>query len=153
MRPGVRLGVDVGTVRIGLAFSDPHGMLALPIRTVARGEGDLRQILDEAVERAAIEIVVGLPLALSGRDSASTGDARQFAAGLARATDIPIRMIDERLSTVSATRALQASGRSAKKSRGVVDQVAAVIILQHALDAERTGGTLPGSILLPDERR
>ena len=158
MRPGVRLGIDVGKVRIGLASSDPHGMLATPVATVARAIGDasnddVRLILAEAVERAAVEIVVGLPLALSGKDSVSTRDARDFAARLAAAAGIPVRLVDERLSTVSATRALQASGRNSKRSRPVIDQVAAVIILQHALDVERTGGRPPGVVVDPDERR
>ena len=162
MRPGVRLGIDVGTVRIGLAASDPHGMLATPIRTVPRGGvetggvetgEDVRQILDESAVRSAVEIIVGLPLALSGKDSASTQDARDFAARLAEASNIPVRMVDERLSTVSATRALRASGRNSKRSRSVIDQVAAVIILQHALDAERSRGTPPGAVVEPNERR
>lgn len=153
MRSGVRLGIDVGTVRIGLASSDPQGMIATPVRTVARGDGDIAAILVEAVDRAAVEIVIGLPLALSGGDSASTQDARDFALRMAEAGDIPVRMVDERLSTVSATRALRASGRNSRKSRPVIDQVAAVIILQHALDAERTGGQLPGAVVIPHEGR
>ncbi len=153
MRPGARLGIDVGKVRIGLASSDPHGMLATPVATVPRGEGDVARILAESAERSAVEIVVGLPLALSGNDTASTQDARDFASRLAAATDIPVRLVDERLSTVSAGRALQASGRNSKKSRPIIDQVAAVIILQHALDAERTAGTLPGAVVDSHERR
>jgi putative Holliday junction resolvase len=145
------LGVDVGKVRIGVANSDPHGMLATPVATVARGEGDVARILAEAVERGAVEIVVGLPLALSGGDSASTQDARDFASRVARATATPVRLVDERLSTVSANRAMRATGRSTKKSRSVIDQVAAVIILQHALDAERAGGIPPGVVVAPDE--
>lgn len=153
MRSGVRLGIDVGKVRIGVASSDPHGMLATPVRTVPRGEGDVAAILGEAVDREVVEIVIGLPLALSGGDSASTQDARDFALRVAEAADIPVRMVDERLSTVSATRALQSSGRNSRKSRPVIDQVAAVIILQHALDAERTGGRLPGAVVVPHEGR
>jgi putative Holliday junction resolvase len=153
VRSGVRLGIDVGKVRIGVASSDPHGMLATPVSTVPRGEGDIAAILLEAVDRAAVEIVIGLPLALSGGDSASTQDARDFALRVAEAADIPVRMVDERLSTVSATRALQSSGRNSRKSRPVIDQVAAVIILQHALDAERTGGRLPGAVVVPHEGR
>ena len=145
------MGVDVGKVRIGVANSDPHGMLATPVATVARGEGDVARILAEAVERGAVEIVVGLPLALSGGDSASTQDARDFASRVARATATPVRLVDERLSTVSANRAMRATGRSTKKSRSVIDQVAAVIILQHALDAERAGGIPPGVVVAPDE--
>jgi putative Holliday junction resolvase len=147
----VRLGIDVGKVRIGVASSDPHGMLATPVATVQRGDGDVERILAEAAERAAIEIVVGLPLALSGGDSASTQDARDFATRVARATTVPVRLVDERLSTVSAHRAMRATGRSTRKSRPVIDQVAAVIILQHALDAERSGGTPPGAAVEPDE--
>ena len=153
MRPGVRLGIDVGKVRIGVASSDPHGMLATPVSTVARGDGDVATILLEAGDRTAIEIVIGLPLALSGGDSASTQDARDFALRIAEASDIPVRMVDERLSTVSATRALQSSGRNSRTSRPVIDQVAAVIILQHALDAERSGGRLPGAVVVPHEGR
>ncbi|WP_394771740.1 Holliday junction resolvase RuvX [Lacisediminihabitans sp.] len=151
MRPGVRLGIDVGKVRIGVASSDPHGMLATPVATVQRGDGDVERILAEAAERAAVEIVVGLPIALSGADSASTQDARDFAARVARATTVPVRLVDERLSTVSAHRAMRATGRSTRKSRPVIDQVAAVIILQHALDAERSGGKPPGAAVEPDE--
>ena len=153
MRAGVRLGVDVGKVRIGLAASDLHGMMAIPVATVPRGAGDVARILAEAIERSAVEIVVGLPLALSGNDTASTRDARIFAAEIASHSTIAVRMVDERMSTVSATRALQSSGRSAKKSRVIIDQVAAVIILQHALDVERSSGTPPGVSVDPDERR
>lgn len=151
MRPGVRLGIDVGTVRVGLARSDPHGMLATPIETVKRGKGDLERIARLIAETEANEIVVGLPIALSGRDTASTQDARDFALELARLRLAPVRMVDERLSTVSAHSALRASGRNAKNSRSVVDQVAAVIILQHALDHERAASAPPGTLVDPDE--
>ena len=147
MRTGARLGVDVGKVRIGVARSDLHGMLATPVETVPRGHGDLVRIAQLAAEIDAVEIVVGLPIALSGRDTPSTDDARAFAAQIARDLGIPVRMVDERLSTVSAHSALRASGRNAKNSRSVVDQVAAVIILQHALDFERAAGSPPGLIV------
>ncbi|MCU1523612.1 MAG: ruvX [Microbacteriaceae bacterium] len=151
MRSGVRLGVDVGKVRIGLAQSDPHGMLATPVMTVPRGADDVRTILEHAAELNAVEIVVGLPLALSGGETASTQDARDFAARIGASTSLPVRLVDERLSTVSAQRAMQASGRNTKRSRPVIDQVAAVIILQHALDVERSGGNPPGVVVEPDE--
>ncbi len=147
MRAGVRLGIDVGKVRIGVARSDLHGMLATPVETVSRGSGDLARIADIADEIGATEIVVGLPIALSGRDTPSTGDARAFADEIARAVPLPVRLVDERLSTVSANSALRASGRNAKNSRSVVDQVAAVIILQHALDFERSAGSPPGVVV------
>jgi putative Holliday junction resolvase len=145
----VRLGVDVGTARIGVARSDFHGMLATPVETVMRGPGDLARIAELSVEYDAVEIVVGLPIALSGRETASTGDARAFAGRLAAVQGATVRLVDERLSTVSAHAALRASGRNAKNSRSVVDQVAAVIILQHALDFERTAENPPGVVVEP----
>lgn len=151
MRTGVRVGVDVGTVRIGVARSDPHGMLATPVETVARGAGDIARILAIAAEVDALELLVGLPLSLAGRPTASTGDATDFAARLAAATPIPVRLVDERLTTVSANAALRSAGRTSRQSRSVVDQVAAVIIVQHALDFERAAGTPPGVIAHPDE--
>ncbi|AWB89291.1 Holliday junction resolvase RuvX [Salinibacterium hongtaonis] len=150
MRSGVRLGIDVGRARIGIARSDLHGMLATPIETVKRGEGDVARILSIASEIDAVEFVVGLPLSLSGASTPSTDDAREFAMVLAR-SGMPTRLVDERLSTVSAQQALRANGRTTKNSRSVVDQVAAVIILQHALDSERSSGNAPGSLVVPDE--
>jgi putative Holliday junction resolvase len=151
MRSGVRLGIDVGTVRVGVARSDLHGMLATPVETVPRGAGDLERVLVLATEVDAFELVVGLPLALSGRETASTADARAFAEQLASLASVPVRLVDERLSTVSANNAIRSSGKSQKQARSIIDQVAAVIILQHALDHERSGSSLPGSIVNPDE--
>lgn len=151
MRSGVRLGVDVGTARIGVARCDLHGLLATPVETVKRGAGDVERLAEIAAELEAVEIVVGLPIALSGRETASTGDAKAFALRLARSLQVPVRLVDERLSTVSANSALRASGRNAKNSRSVVDQVAAVIILQHALDFERSADSAPGVVVDPDE--
>lgn len=147
----MRVGVDVGKARIGVARSDLHGILATPVVTVPRGAGDMASIVSVAQDSGSIEIVVGLPISLAGTDTASTADAREFAGRLARISGISVRLVDERLSTVSATRALQASGRTARNSRQVIDQVAAVIILQHALDLERSGGTPPGVPVDPDE--
>jgi putative holliday junction resolvase len=151
VREGVRVGVDVGTVRIGVARSDLHGVLATPVETVPRGDGDVERILAIATELDALELIVGLPLSLSGSHTASTADAVGFAERLARATDLAVRLVDERLTTVSASSALRASGRTAKQSRSIIDQVAAVIIVQHALDFERAAGTPPGEIAHPDE--
>ncbi|WP_207456740.1 Holliday junction resolvase RuvX [Desertivibrio insolitus] len=144
MRSGVRLGVDVGKVRVGLAASDPHGMIATPIATLQRGESPIAAIVREAEERDALEILVGLPLSLSGGSTPSTDDAVGFARELAAATERPVRLIDERLTTVSAQSQLRQAGRSAKRQRSVVDQVAAVILVQHALDSERSSGRPPG---------
>ena len=151
MRPGVRLGIDVGTARVGVARSDPHGMLATPVETVKRGPGDIDRIRSIAEEFGPTEIIVGLPIALSGRETASTDDARGFARTLAGSLGLPVRLVDERLSTVSAGAALRASGRTTRNSRSVVDQVAAVIILQHALDFERSADLPPGAVVDPDE--
>jgi putative Holliday junction resolvase len=151
MSGGVRIGVDVGTVRVGVARSDPHGMLATPVETVPRAKdgSDIARVLAIADEHEAAAIVVGLPLALSGSRTASTEDAAGFAQRLADATHRPVRMVDERLSTVSAQSALRSSGRTVKNSRSVVDQVAATIILQHALDAERSNGRAQGTVVEP----
>lgn len=151
MRSGVRLGIDVGTVRIGVARSDLHGMLATPVETVPRGDGDLARLVAIAAELEVTEVIVGLPLALSGAETASTADARHFATALQLALPVPVRLVDERLSTVSAQSALRSSGKKAKSHRPVIDQVAAVIILQHALDSERGMGTPPGTTLSPNE--
>lgn len=151
MRAGVRLGIDVGKARVGVARCDRHGVLATPVETLARRDdviGSIRRLVDE---HEAMEVVVGLPLSLRGGDTASTDDSRQVALALARAIPgVPVRLVDERLTTVSAARALRDSGRSAKSSRSVVDQVAAVILLQHALDHERARGEAPGTIVDPD---
>jgi len=147
MRSGVRVGVDVGKVRIGVSRSDNHGMLATPVETVSRdltGVTDIARISAIVSELDAVEVIVGLPLALSGNRTASTEDAQDFAVLLGRALDVPIRLVDERLSTVSAQSALRASARPAKTQRPVVDQVAATIILQHALDSERSSGNPAG---------
>lgn len=151
MRSGVRLGIDVGTVRIGVARSDLHGMLATPVETVPRGDGDLARLATIAGELDATEIIVGLPLALSGRRTASTEDAVGFAERLNAVVDVPVRLVDERLSTVSAQAAVRTSGKTSKQTRSVIDQVAAVIILQHALDFERSSAQPPGVVVDPDE--
>ena len=150
MRTGVRIGIDVGQARVGVARSDRDGLLATPVETLAR-EGALDGIVAVAAELQPLEIVVGLPISLSGGDTPSTADARAFAAELAGRVAAPVRLVDERLSTVSAQRELHRSGRTARSSRAVIDQVAAVIILQNALDLERASGRAPGALVDPDE--
>jgi len=152
MRQGVRIGVDVGKARIGLAMSDPHGMLATPVETVPRdatGVTDLARITAVILDLGAVEVIVGLPIALSGKHTASTNDAVGFAEALALAVPVPVRLVDERLSTVAAQGVLRTAGRAAKTQRPVIDQVAATIILQHALDTERGLGRPPGSAVVP----
>ncbi|MBF4586222.1 MULTISPECIES: Holliday junction resolvase RuvX [Curtobacterium] len=146
MRSGRRLGVDVGRARIGIAVCDRDGLLATPVETVRRDDStDLRRILEIADEYDVLELVVGLPLSMSGGDTPSTDDARAFAARIAERR--PVRLVDERLSTVTAQRGLHQAGKNTKKSRSVIDQAAAVIILQHALDHERSAGAPPGTTL------
>ncbi|MCB0894702.1 MAG: Holliday junction resolvase RuvX [Nocardioides sp.] len=148
MRHGVRLGIDPGDARIGVARSDPTGFLATPVETVRRGKGDLARIAAIAAEEEAVEVVVGLPRSLSGREGPAAAKVREFAAALARrVAPLPVRLVDERMTTVSAEAMLRDRGRTGVKRRAVVDQAAAVLILQHALDAERTTGNPPGDIV------
>jgi putative Holliday junction resolvase len=145
MRSGVRIGIDVGRARVGVARSDRDGLLATPVETVARDDATLERMRRLIAELDPMEIVVGLPISLSGADTASTTDAREFATELAAASGVPVRLVDERLSTVTAQRQLRESGRRAKGSRPVIDQAAAVIILQNALDSERSSDLPPGT--------
>ncbi|MGH3413481.1 MAG: Holliday junction resolvase RuvX [Marmoricola sp.] len=143
--PGVRLGVDPGEARIGVAASDPSGMLAHPVETVARGTGDLDRLAGLAGDCEAVLIYVGLPRSMSGKEGPAAGKVRAFAAQLAgRVTPLPVRLYDERLSTVTAEQVLRQQGRKGRNRRAVVDQAAAVVILQAALDTERSTGRLPG---------
>lgn len=144
-RRGVRLGIDVGKARVGVARCDPDGLLAIPVETVTRDDGSVTRILELADEHAAVEVLVGLPLNMRGEDTASTEDARVFASALAKASVLPVRLVDERLSTVSAHAALRSSGRTQRSSRSIVDQVAAVVLLQQALDVEKSTGRPPGT--------
>jgi putative Holliday junction resolvase len=150
VRRGVRLGVDVGDVRIGVARSDPSGLIATPVETVARGRGDLARLRALAEEEPTLEIVVGLPRSLSGGEGPSAEKVRRFAGRLASyVAPVPVRLCDERLSTVSAEATLRERGRSGQKRRAVVDQAAAVVILQNALDTERGTGRAPGEPVNP----
>jgi len=147
VRRGVRLGVDVGKARVGVASCDPDGLLATPVETLPRAVA-LDSLARLAQEREPLEIVVGLPIALSGGHTASTDDAEQFARELAELVAAPVRLVDERLSTVQAASGLRAAGRSSKNQRQVIDQAAAVILLQHAVDSEKARGVPPGQLLV-----
>jgi putative Holliday junction resolvase len=144
----VRIGVDVGQVRIGVAGCDPAGLLASPLTTVRRGKGDLTALARVATGRDAMEIIVGLPRGLSGNEGASAADARSFAGALAgRLAPVPVRLVDERFTTVIAHDALRQGGRDGRARRTVVDQAAAALLLQGALDAERSTGQPPGELV------
>jgi putative Holliday junction resolvase len=144
---GRRLGVDVGSVRIGVASSDPDGILATPVETVARDRAGshLRRLAQIVAELGAVEVVVGLPRTLSDRTGPAARDAIEVADALARRiAPTPVRLADERLSTVSAQRSLREAGIRAKGQRAVIDQAAAVAILQSWLDQRRDLRASPG---------
>jgi putative holliday junction resolvase len=137
---GRRLGIDVGSVRIGVASSDPDGILATPVETVRRDRSGkhLRRLAELAAEAKAVEVIVGLPRTLADRTGPSAQDAIELAEALARrVAPTPVRLADERLTTVSAQRSLRAAGMRAKEQRAVIDQAAAVAILQSWLDQRR----------------
>ena len=147
---GRRLGIDVGTVRIGVAVSDPDGILATPVETVARdrrSDKHLRRLVRLIEEHEAVEVVVGLPRTLADRAGSSAQDAVELADLLAaRISPVPIRLADERFTTVTAQRALREAGVRAKGQRSMIDQVAAVGILQHWLDQRRATLTAHGEV-------
>jgi len=153
IRTGVRVAIDVGGARVGVAASDPEGTLAFPVAVLKRdlrSQHDLEELVALILERGAIEVIVGLPQTLRARDSSSTLDARTYAAALAaRIRPVPVRLVDERLSTVSAQKQLHAAGRDTKQSRAVIDAAAAVVLLEAALDRERNTGAPAGEQVLP----
>jgi len=140
---GRRLGIDVGSVRIGVAVSDPDGILATPVETVLRdrrknSDRHLRRLATLVDELDVVEVVVGLPRTLADRAGSSAQDAIGLADQLVpRITPVPVRMSDERLTTVAAQRSLRDAGVRAKGQRSVIDQAAAVGILQNWLDQRR----------------
>ena len=152
MLSGARLGIDLGSVRIGVAGSDPDGTLAYPLETVrrdAKWRSDVDRIAALTRERKVVEVVVGLPRSMSGREGAAASAARAWAIDLARRiAPVPVRLVDERLSTVTAQRDVRDSGVAGRKGRIVMDQAAAVVILQSALDSQRAGN-LPGTVVPP----
>jgi putative Holliday junction resolvase len=144
----VRLAVDVGSVRIGVARSDPGGVLASPLTVVRSGPGDLGTLATLAGSAEVIEVIVGLPTSLSGREGAAAAAARSFAAELAgRLAPVPVRLVDERFTTTQAHEALRRGGKDSRARRSVVDAAAAAVLLQAALDAERATGRPPGQLV------
>jgi putative Holliday junction resolvase len=134
------MGVDVGTVRVGLALSDPTGTLASPLETLKRAKdgSDLDRLVSLVMEHEVTEVVVGEPVHLSGASGASAADAGAYAQALAdRIPDVPVQLIDERLSTVTAASHLREGGIDSRKQRSVIDQAAAVVILQQFLDGRQ----------------
>lgn len=139
--PGVWFGIDVGSVRVGVARSDPRGVLALPVATLARDERDARDITELVgmlAEYEAVGVVVGLPRTLAGREGQAAEAARAYGAALAaRVAPLPVEFVDERLTTVSAQRKLHQGGVRGRAGRAVIDQAAAVELLQSWLDLRR----------------
>ncbi|PWF26410.1 Holliday junction resolvase RuvX [Ancrocorticia populi] len=148
MRRGKRLSIDVGQARLGVATCDPDAILATPVETLARNGSDIRRAAQMVKRESIIEVIVGLPLNMDGTEGASARHARSWAGKLAnRIAPVPVRLVDERLSTVTAHAQLSASGRSSRNHRSVVDQAAAIIILETALDIERQTGREPGELV------
>ena len=148
MRTGVRLAVDLGAARVGVARCDPSGLLASPLATLIRGHGDVDELAALAAVHDPIEVIVGLPTGLSGREGAAAEAARAFAQSLAaRLAPVPVRLVDERFTTVIAHEALRQGGRRSRERRPVVDKAAAALILQGALDAERSTGLPAGELV------
>ena len=140
--------MDVGDVRIGVAVSDPDGILATPVETVPAGPQAIARLAQLVVEFEAIECVVGLPVGLSGREGRAAAKVRAFCVDLLAAIEpVPVRLFDERMSTMTADGQLRDSGRSGASKRTVIDQAAATVILQTALESERTRGSAPGETL------
>lgn len=141
----------MGEARVGLATCDPAGVLATPVATLRRdheGLSEVDEIVAQARERQVIEVVVGLPRSLSGAEGVAATAIRDYASALHRRLGgTPVRLVDERLSTVDAHRSLHSSGVPGRHHRSRVDQAAAVVILQAALDTERNTGRPAGEAL------
>jgi putative Holliday junction resolvase len=142
------VGIDIGSVRIGVARSDPDGVLASPLETVRRGTGDLAELARITTDSEAIEVVVGLAVGLRGSEGKAARNGRAFASALAeRLAPVPVRLVDERFTTVLAHAALQQGGMDSRARRGSVDKAAAAVVLQGALDSERATGRPAGQLV------
>jgi putative holliday junction resolvase len=156
VRHGIRLGIDIGSVRIGVSSCDRDGLIATPLETIAavpegrkRPAVDLDRIAALAHDVQALEVIIGLPRSLSGAEGSAAELVRAYADRIARRVHpVPVRLVDERLSTVTAHQRLREAGVSGRKRRPVIDQEAAVVILQTALDTERSTGQPPGSLVV-----
>jgi putative holliday junction resolvase len=150
VRSGVRLAVDPGSVRIGVARSDPSGVLATPLTVLRQGKRALDALASLAAAEEAMEILVGLPRSLSGREGPAATVAKQFAADLAaRVAPVPVRLVDERFTTATAHDALRAGGHDSRARRQTVDSAAAAVLLEAALESERRTGLVPGELVSP----
>jgi putative holliday junction resolvase len=141
------MAVDWGEVRIGVAACDREALMAYPLGTVRAGEADIAELAALAAEHQVMEIVVGLPRSLSGAEGPAARKVREQAGRLAAATPVPVRLLDERLSTVTAAGRLRDSGKSARRQRTSIDAAAAVVILEEALAYERSRQQPPGKLV------
>lgn len=147
MRRGVRIGVDVGKARTGVAISDSDGILATPVGTFRAGGQDIHEVMSLVREKNVLEVIVGLPYNMDGSEGASARMARNWARRVAtRIAPVPVRMVDERLTTVTAHQKLHSVGKELRAHKAVVDQVAATLILDNALETERRTGRAPGEL-------
>ena len=146
-RRGPRVAIDWGDVRIGVAACDPDGVLAFPVTTVGAGVDEIAALAAVVAEYRPIEVLVGLPRSMTGDEGPAAMQARERAERLARAVGVPVRLVDERLSTITAGRRLRAGGRKAREQRGVIDAAAAAAILEQALALERAQGHPPGELV------
>ena len=135
----VALAIDLGTVRVGVAVTDESGTIAMPLITLPRGKGKSLHdaIVGLVAQRAVSRVIVGLPRRLDGSDGANAADARSFAAELEAALSVPVELWDERFTTAEAERSLIASGVRRRERRSTVDQVAATLLLQGWMQADR----------------
>lgn len=155
MRKGRRLGIDVGKARVGLAISDQDGILATPFETIPRQAtpAETAILIGEAIDDYSfLEAYVGLPVSMAGNNTQSTTDAVRVAYAIAETCGLEVRLVDERLTTVSASANLRLAGKTAKNSRSIIDQEAAAIILEQALATEKNSGNQPGKPLTDFER-
>ena len=152
MRRGVRLALDWGDVRIGVAACDRDGVLAYPVSTVRAGAHKIAELAALVAAYEPIEVVVGLPRSLSGGEGPAAGKARERAGRLAGVVRVPVRLVDERLTTVTASQRLSQGGKRVKEQRGLIDAASAVAILEQALAFEQSQGIPPGELVSGDSR-
>ena len=145
MRKGIRYAIDYGDQRIGLAKSDVDAIMAVPVATIKNDEFALKNLLEHLNETGYLDIYIGLPKHLSGVLGQSALKAQEFARKLSAEIDVDsIRMLDERLTTTSASARLQESGVNTRNQKSIIDQAAAVELLEFALDSEKRTGNIPG---------
>ena len=149
---GVRLAVDYGQTRIGVAKSDPHALMAFPVTTISASDTAIDELIDVIRNTDAVIVYVGNPINLNAQSTLATHKAREFAGVLnqtllAQGFLCEVRLIDERFSTRTAQSQLRDSGKNSKSSKEIIDQVAAIVILEHALATERATEQLAGQLV------